>query len=71
MLCFVSISAAEGPFLLSGTNQNLFHMALLDELLSSLLQVGQLYAHHGAMREAFRQFVDGISLARHFSLPYR
>ena len=68
---FVSISTAEGPLILPSINQSLFHMSLLDELLSSLLQVGQLYTRQGAVREAFRQFVDGLTLARHFALPYR
>ena len=70
-LYFVSISTAEGPLILPSVNQSLFHMSLLNELLSSLLQVGQLYAQQGAVREAFRQFVDGLTLARHFALPYR
>ena len=68
---FVSISTAEGPLILPSINQSLFHMSLLNELLSSLLQVGQLYAQQGAVRESFRQFVDGLTLARHFALPYR
>ena len=67
----VFLVAAEGPLILSSTSQSLFHLSLLDELLSSLLHVGQLYAHQGAVREAFRQFVDGLALARHFSLSYR
>ena len=71
VLHFVSISTAEGPLILPSVNQSLFHMSLLNELLSSLLQVGQLYAQQGAVREAFRQFVDGLTLARHFALPYR
>ena len=62
---------AEGPLILPSVNQSLFQMSLLNELLSSLLQVGQLYAQQGAVREAFRQFVDGLTLARHFALPYR
>ena len=70
-LYFVSIFTAEGPLFLPSVNQSLFHMSLLNELLSSLLQVGQLYAQQGAVREAFRQFVDGLTLARHFALPYR
>ena len=70
-LYFVSIFTAEGPLILPSINQSLFHMSLLNELLSSLLQVGQLYAQQGAVREAFRQFVDGLILARHFTLPYR
>ena len=70
-LNFVSISTAEGPLILPSVNQSLFQMSLLNELLSSLLQVGQLYAQQGAVREAFRQFVDGLTLARHFALPYR
>ena len=71
VLYFVSISTAEGPLILPSVNQSLFQMSLLNELLSSLLQVGQLYAQQGAVREAFRQFVDGLTLARHFALPYR
>ena len=71
VLYFVSISTAEGPLILPSVNQSLFHMSLLNELLSSLLQAGQLYAQQGAVREAFRQFVDGLTLARHFALPYR
>ena len=70
-LYFVSIFTAEGPLIPPSVNQSLFHMSLLNELLSSLLQVGQLYAQQGAVREAFRQFVDGLTLARHFALPYR
>ena len=61
----------EGPLILPSINQSLFQMSLLNELLSSLLQVGQLYAQQGAVRESFRQFVDGLILARHFALPYR
>ena len=68
---FVSISTAAGPLIRPSINQSLFQMSLLNELLSSLLQVGQLYAQQGAVREAFRQFVDGLTLARHFALPYR
>ena len=71
VLYFVSISTAEGPLILPSVNQSLFQMSLLNDLLSSLLQVGQLYAQQGAVREAFRQFVDGLTLARHFALPYR
>jgi len=55
----------------SSSTQNVFHLSLLDNLLSSLLHVGQLYSHQGAVREAFRQFIDGLALARHFRLPYR
>ena len=68
-LYFVSIFTAEGPLILPSINQSLLHMSLLNELLSSLLQVGQLYAQQGAVREAFRRFVDGLTLARHFALP--
>ena len=71
VLYFVWISAAEGPLILASVNQSLFQMSLLDELLSSLLHVGQLYAQQGAVRESFRQFVHGLTLARHFALPYR
>ena len=70
-LYFVSIFTAEGPLILPSINQSLFYMSLLNELLSSLLQVGHLYAQQGAVREAFRQFVDGLTLARHLSLPHR
>ena len=70
VLYYVSISTAEGPLILPSINQSLFHMSLLNELLSSLLQLGQLYAQQGAVRESFRQFVDGLTLARHFALPY-
>ena len=63
-LYFVSISTAEGPLILPSVNQSLLQMSLLNELLSSLLQVGQLYAQQGAVREAFRQFVDGLTLAK-------
>ncbi|RMX47888.1 hypothetical protein pdam_00010648, partial [Pocillopora damicornis] len=54
-----------------GSGQSLFRLSILNDLLSALLQVGQLYAHQGAVREALRQFVDGITLARQFCLPYR
>ncbi|PFX11674.1 RNA-directed DNA polymerase from mobile element jockey [Stylophora pistillata] len=53
------------------SGQNLSSLSILNDLLSSLLQVGQLYAHQGAVREALRQFVDGVALARQFCLPYR
>ena len=62
--------SAGGRVISSGPSQ-LFNLSLLHDLLSSLLQVGKLYAHQGAVREAFRQFVDGIALARQFSLSYR
>ena len=71
MCLFASLSAGEETLFFSSSSQSLFHLSLLDDLLSSLLQVGQLYAHQGAVREAFRQFVDGLALARHFSLSYR
>lgn len=61
----------EGRVSSAGSCQNLINLSLLHDLLSSLLQVGQLYAYQGAVREAFRQFVDGIALARQFSLSYR
>ena len=54
-----------------GSGQSLFRLSILNNLLSALLQVGQLYAHQGAVREALRQFMDGITLARQFCLPYR
>ena len=63
--------SVEGRISSAGSSQNLFNLSLIHDLLSSLLQVGQLYAHQGAVREAFRQFVDGIALARQFSLSYR
>ena len=63
--------SVEGRVSLTGSSQNLFNLSLLRDLLSSLLQVGQLYAHQGAVREALRHFVDGITLARQFSLSYR
>ena len=65
---FLSVEGRESS---TGSSQNVFNLSLLHDLLSSLLQVGQLYAHQGAVREAFRQFVDGIALARQFSLSYR
>ena len=65
------LSTGERPMLPSSSTQNVFHLSLLDNLLSSLLHVGQLYSHQGAVREAFRQFIDGLALARHFHLPYR
>lgn len=68
---FFFVFSLEGQVSPTGLSQNLFNLSLLHDLLSSLLQVGQLYAHQGAVREAFRQFVDGIALARQFSLSYR
>ncbi|KAJ7380134.1 Separin [Desmophyllum pertusum] len=62
---------ANGLVISTSSSQSLFKLSLLHDLLSSLLQVGQLYAHQGAVREAFRQFVDGIALASQFSLSYR
>ncbi|XP_068670254.1 separin-like isoform X2 [Montipora foliosa] len=64
-------SQGEGSLIPSSHTQSLFHLSLLDDLLSSLLHVGQLYFHQGAVREAFRQFIDGLSLAWHFCLSHR
>ena len=63
--------SVEGQKSSTGSSLNFFNLSFLHDLLSSLLQVGQLYALQGAVREAFRQFVDGVALARQFSLSYR